>query len=169
MKKWAVFQFRVCILRKTHLKANYVTMTCEGCGSSKAPPDAAFFPCLVTATILHSLPYPKILCAPEKEKRERGGDITRCRSSLSLAWASGDATRKWLKARSTVDVAFEGLTKGLVFEGRKGRVLRRMQTLNHISLTGMLDVCRWFPLSINVMRYFDYKLDDLPANKELDK
>lgn len=25
IKKWAVFQIRVCILQRTHLKANYVT------------------------------------------------------------------------------------------------------------------------------------------------
>ena len=67
----AVFQFRVCILWKPHLKANYVTMPHKGCPNSKAPPNAVhkrglLFPlsggCI--AAILHSLTYPKILCMP---------------------------------------------------------------------------------------------------------
>ena len=56
-----------------------------------------------TATILHGLTYPKILCMPKREKRKReNGDIVWHRSSLSLKlWrkgkTSGDATRKCSK------------------------------------------------------------------------
>ena len=38
---FAVSQFRVCILQRTHFKANYVTTPREGCPNPKAPPNAA--------------------------------------------------------------------------------------------------------------------------------
>ena len=37
----AVSQFRVCILRRPPLKANYLTMPPEGCPNPKTPPNAA--------------------------------------------------------------------------------------------------------------------------------
>ena len=40
------------------------------------------------ATILHGLPYPKILCTPEKRRKRENGDIAWRRSSLSRAWAA---------------------------------------------------------------------------------
>ena len=40
---YTVPQFKVCILWRTHLKSNYVTMPREGCPNSKAPSNAAFF------------------------------------------------------------------------------------------------------------------------------
>ena len=74
----AVCQSRGCILQRPHLKANYVTMPREGCSNPRAPPNAAhncglLFPLFggCMATILHGLTYPKILCAPEKKKKER--------------------------------------------------------------------------------------------------
>ena len=85
-------QFRVCILRRPHLKANYVITPREGCHNLKAPPNAAhLFPLFggCTITILRGLTYPKILCVPEKEERKReNGDIAWRRSSLSQAWAA---------------------------------------------------------------------------------
>ena len=96
-----VSRFRGCILGRMNLKANYVTTPREGCPNSKAPPNAAYKCSLLfggcTATILRSLPYPKIPCVPRKER----SDIARFRLSLSQAWAAeivrvkhGDATRK---------------------------------------------------------------------------
>ena len=85
-------QFRVYILQRPHLKANYVTTLREGCPSSRAPPNAPrkcglllplFGGC--TATILRGLTYPKILCAPKKEERKRKNGNVACRSS-SFSW-----------------------------------------------------------------------------------
>ena len=118
----AVSQFRVCILRRPHLKANYITTPCEGWPNSKAPPNAAhkcglLCPLLggCTATVLCVLTFPKILCPPEKVARKsENGDIVWRRLSLSRgvdcdfrgaglqnSWregkTSGDATRQWSK------------------------------------------------------------------------
>ena len=79
-----------------HLKADYVTTPHESCPNSKPPPNAAskcglLFPLFggCTATILPGLTYPKILCVPKKEERQReNGSITWCWSSLSWAWAA---------------------------------------------------------------------------------
>ena len=80
----------------------------EGCPSLKAPSNTPYkcgllFPLFggCTATILCGLPYPKILCAPEKGERKKerkkekkkdrkkeNGDITWCRSSLLRAWVA---------------------------------------------------------------------------------
>ena len=69
---------------RPHLKANYVTTLRKGCPNLKAPPNAAYKCVLLsplfgghTTTIPYGLTGPKILCAPEKEEREReNGDIT---------------------------------------------------------------------------------------------
>ena len=47
-----------------------------------------------------------------------------------LVTQPGSAPKARPSHLTTVDVAFEGLSKGLAFEDRKGRVLQRMQTLN---------------------------------------
>ena len=85
------------------LKASYVSTPCEVCPSlkllqmflllsqSEAPPDVSSSPVSgrCTATILHGLTCPKILCVPKKEERKtENGDIAWRRSSLSLAWAA---------------------------------------------------------------------------------
>ena len=40
LRSLVVSQFMGCILWRTHLKDNYVTMPCEGCPNPKAPPNA---------------------------------------------------------------------------------------------------------------------------------
>ena len=59
-----------------------VSTPLEGCPNLKDPPNAAhnwglllplFGGC--TATILHGLTYPKILCMPEKEERKRENGV----------------------------------------------------------------------------------------------
>lgn len=64
----AVSHFTGCILQRLHLKTDYSTTLPKGCPNSKAPSNAAhkcglLFPLFggYTATILCSLPYPKIL------------------------------------------------------------------------------------------------------------
>ena len=82
----AVSQFRVCILQKEHLKANYVTTPRKGCLQMLLL-SPVFGGC--TAMIHRGLTYPKFLCAPEKEERMGAtGDIAWRRSSLSRTWAA---------------------------------------------------------------------------------
>ncbi|KAK0149513.1 hypothetical protein N1851_009769 [Merluccius polli] len=95
------------ILRSTHLKADYVITPREGCRNSKAPSNAAFkcvllFPLFggCTATILRSLPYPKILCAPVFS----GGKITMATPS----GGSKEQTELLIKIRGHNDLLFTG-------------------------------------------------------------
>ena len=82
----AVSKFRVCIPRRPHLKANYVTIPCKGCpkseGSYKCSPQMGpSFPCL-WRMYGYYLSWPHIsqdsLCAWKRED----GDIAWRRSSL---------------------------------------------------------------------------------------
>ena len=61
-------------------------------GTSKCTPQCGLlFPVFrgCTATILHGLPYPRILCTPEKQERKnKNGNNARRRSSLSVTWAA---------------------------------------------------------------------------------
>ena len=79
IKTQAVSQFRDCILRMTHLKANYTTTQHKGCLYSKSSSNAPnkcglLFPFFAgyTTTTLRGLQNPKILCvlllSPEKKK-----------------------------------------------------------------------------------------------------
>ena len=82
----AVSQFRVCILQRPHLKANYITTLPEGCSNLKAPPNAAFFSLfledapLLTIVASH---IPRFFACSKKN-----GDIAWRSSSLSQAWAA---------------------------------------------------------------------------------
>ena len=64
----AVSQFRVCILRRPHVKANYITTLSEGCPNSKAPPNATH-KCGCPTTILRGLTYTRFFCAPVRERK----------------------------------------------------------------------------------------------------
>ena len=57
---------------------------------AKVPPtNAAFFSLFVEDALVLFVPYPKILCVPEKEERQKeNGDIKWHRSSLSQAWGA---------------------------------------------------------------------------------
>ena len=87
IKSLAVSQFKACILRRSHLKANFVPIQRL---LQMQPSFPVFGGC--TATILGGLTYPKILCAPKKEERKREN---------AGVWhkgkTSGDAIREWSK------------------------------------------------------------------------
>ena len=84
------------------------------------------------------------LCAQKRRKKERKwrhhmahivtfaglGGRNRDIRVKHLVTQPGSAPKARPSHLTTVDVAFEGLSKGLAFEDRKGRVLQRMQTLN---------------------------------------
>ena len=96
----AVSQFRVCILRRPHLKASYVTMLHEGCPNLKAPSNAALFSLFLEDAPLLSFMashIPRFFVRPKKkkERKRQNGDIKWCRSSLSLAWAA-----EWWKGKN---------------------------------------------------------------------
>ena len=115
----AASQFRVCILQWPHLKASYITTLHEGCLNSKAPPNAPhkcglLFPLFggCTASILHVLTYPKILCVSKKEREKMA--TLRCvychfrgpgrQKSWHKGKTTGDTTRKCSKGYlTTVD------------------------------------------------------------------
>ena len=87
---FAVSQFRVCILWRPHLKANYITTSCEGCPNLKAPPNAGnSFPCFRRMHRYHPS-WPHIsqdsLCT--QKKRRENGDITWRWSSLLWDWVA---------------------------------------------------------------------------------
>ena len=77
----AVSQFRVCILQRSHLKANYVTMLHKGCPSSKAPPNAAhectFFALFLEDALLLSFVashIPRFFARPKKTQVKKLGN-----------------------------------------------------------------------------------------------
>ena len=109
------------------LKANYVTTPREGCPKSRLLQTLLLFPVSggCTATILGSLTYPKILWVPEKEDRKkRKKENGKERGREHLVRQPGNAPKARQSHLTTADASF----KGLSFEDRKGRVLRRTQT-----------------------------------------
>ena len=77
---------RVCILRRPHLKTNYVTMLREG--SSKCSPQMPSpFPSFWRTHRYYSL-WPHISQDSLRQRKGENGDIAWRRSSLSRAWAA---------------------------------------------------------------------------------
>ena len=110
----AVSQFRVCVLRRPHLKANYVT--------AKAPPTAAnkcglLFPVFGRCTS-H---IPRFVAGLGSRNRD-----VRVKHLLTQPGSAPKARPSHL---TTTD-AVNKVSEGLAFKDRKGRDLRRMQTLN---------------------------------------
>ena len=100
----AASQVRVYILRRLHLKANYVTMLHEGISNLKALPSAAHKCCLLfslfggcTTTIFHGLTYPKILCAAEKRRKKEREKMATSRDvdGWQKSWHNGKGGNIW--------------------------------------------------------------------------
>ena len=73
---WAVSRFRVSILQRPHLEANYVTTPREGCPNPKAPPNPAFFSLFLEDTLLLSFMVshiPRFFAHPKKKKEWKKG------------------------------------------------------------------------------------------------
>ena len=79
----AVSQFRVCTLRRVHLKCNYITMPREGCPNSKSLPNAPH-KCALLLPVFWLLPFvashmPRFIACPKSRKKEitsSGVDLT---------------------------------------------------------------------------------------------
>ena len=133
----AVSQFRGCILWRMHLKVSYFTTPCKGFPNLKAPPNA---PSFHSFWRMHSYYPSRPHIIPKKRERKktatlRGVDRHFCNRNRNvrvkhLVTQPGNAQKARPSHLTTVGTAFEGLTEGLVFKGRKGRVLQRMQPLS---------------------------------------
>ena len=165
----AVSQFRVCILRRMHLKANYITTPCEGCPNSKAPPNAAFFSLFLEDAPLLSFVashIPRFFVCLKKEERKRENSDTagvdchfrgpgwqklwrKCKDG-NIWWRYQEILQRLnrpIKPQLTWSTV-KGLSEGLAFENCKGRVLRRMQTLTWDTanrLSHSLHSASWLP------------------------
>ena len=132
---------------RPHLKANYV-------------PTPSLFPLFggCTTTILCGLTYPKILWVPKKKKERekmvtlrgvdchfRGpGQQKLWRKCKHLVMQPGNAPQARLSHLTMAVVVNKISLKDPAFEDLKGRVLRRMQTLNwDIAIVTLQDIVFW--------------------------
>ena len=108
---YAVSLFRVCILWRSIWMPIISQRHAKGCPNLKAPPNAPhkcglLFPLLggCTATILHGLTYPKILCAlKKKEKMATSLGVNHDERVKYLVTQPGSAPKARLSYLTTAD------------------------------------------------------------------